>query len=232
MNTRLSLHPRQRNPRLNAVARSALTGGMNTTLITEPESAGTMISGNQDNTNKLDSIHKLLLSTNEKVDSLTAEIETITKNMGVMENVDETVLAQTEVKGVMEKENFSAGAGLGIDLSSLTEKAFVSGKRHPKISSLINGYIKKPRFTSVNPVKIAENSAKPGWSLTSNFDDGYNHALAMTLTSYLRDQKDSKAVPTSDLGRMVKNHFRNQVREFRVSPDKAASRQRSAQRRS
>ncbi|KAI9031511.1 hypothetical protein CLU79DRAFT_830786 [Phycomyces nitens] len=153
MNTRIPPPPRQRNPRLNAVARSALAGGMNTTLITEPESTGTMISGNQDNMNKLDSIHKLLLSTNEKVDSLTAEIETISKNMGVMENgiclsnetnaylknkVDEIVLAQAEVKGVMEKENFSAGAGLGIDLSSLTEKAFVSAVNESTFSFVDN----------------------------------------------------------------------------------------------
>ncbi|KAL0090985.1 hypothetical protein F4703DRAFT_1914126 [Phycomyces blakesleeanus] len=164
--------------------------------------AGSHVDGNV-----ADSVLAMLACLNAQMKSLTDQIASmatsITKSNDTTTCLQETVAnivsGQTVVQNTASRYNVTSGVEAVTGLSSLMEDDYVPGKRHPAISKLINGYLKKRNFSSSDQRKVAMNAAKPGWVLTSYFTGGYNHSLALALTAYLRSQPQSAGILTSDL---------------------------------
>ncbi|KAL0073300.1 hypothetical protein F4703DRAFT_1972676 [Phycomyces blakesleeanus] len=169
--------------------------------------AGSHVDGNVANP-----VLAMLASLNAQMKSLTDQIASmatgITKSNDTITRLQETVANivsdQTVVQNTASRYNVTSGVEAVTGLSLLMEDDYVPGKRHPAIL--------------------------PGLVLTSYFTGGYNHGLALALTAYLRSQPQSDGILTSDLARMVKNYFCNQVRESCRMPS-SANRKRTASRR-
>ncbi|OAD68528.1 hypothetical protein PHYBLDRAFT_150116 [Phycomyces blakesleeanus NRRL 1555(-)] len=231
------------NTRMRAVERSELATTTNIACTSGTVSLAVTAPNTELDIGQRDSILELLESTNEKIDSLSSEINKISRRINNVETgvhlsnetnaylkkaVNNIIDAQTTLNSATTSNMTNRNTISVRDYASLIEEDTtvsdinLSGKRYPKISELIYGYIRNPNFTSLDRIKVAENNER----------DEYNNALAMQLVNYLRIQKDAVEVPTSDLIRIIKNHFWNQVREFRSSPSKKTSWQSSSRRRS
>ncbi|KAG2191595.1 hypothetical protein INT47_009689, partial [Mucor saturninus] len=243
MNNRIPPPPRQRNPRLNAVARSALAATedvqmSDTTTVTAPS-----IPQDMDATERM---FALLTANNGNFVTLAKEMAEMSKRMSGVENginltneiniylkkmIKEIMAAQDKLSKSTENGISEADSAIKASFSSLMEEGYTPGKRHVGISHALNKYMKNPNLTDTDPLKVAENNEKPGWSTNGTFKEGYNQALAMAVISYLRQQQSAIGVSTNDIARIVKNHYRNQVRHYKTSPDKIVARQRTSRRR-
>ncbi|KAG2191503.1 hypothetical protein INT47_010972 [Mucor saturninus] len=225
------------SPIYASIMRSAMANVQNSELTTASTSA-TVTAEETSNYQDDNEIRSLLNSANIKMDSLENQNKTIASEVGDCKTsisqlekvIDRLVTGQISIKDILSGGNTPARTIAVASLVPRGEEPYVVGKRYPKISKLINGYIKHPNFTSDNPVKIMENDAKQGWSLTSYYNSSYNNALAIRLITYLGRQEAGKAIPLNDLAKMVKNHFVNQVRQRQRTPE-AADRKRLACRR-
>ncbi|KAI9023553.1 hypothetical protein CLU79DRAFT_749076 [Phycomyces nitens] len=185
-----------------------------------------------------DPISELLISTDKNISSLQDQVKSIAGIVGdskdalarLEKTVRDIVAAQEIINARFSKGDTRPDVKQIPDFTSLQQENYVPGRRYPQISKIINEYLRKPAFTHKDPSRVAENNSRPGWSLNTRFNGGYNHGLAMTLTVHLRNHEHSVGISTTDLGRIVKNHFCNQVREAHKSPE-AASRKRLTSRR-
>ncbi|KAL0096496.1 hypothetical protein J3Q64DRAFT_1855515 [Phycomyces blakesleeanus] len=222
MNNFTSNSPSENNFVHAAIARNIMPNS-NTGLASVMYTPTTRPAGSHVDGNVADPVLAMLACLNAQMKSLTDQIASmatsITKSNDTTTCLQETVAnivsGQTVVQNTASRYNVTSGVEAVTGLSSLMEDDYVPGKRHPAISKLINGYLKKRNFSSSDQRKVATNAAKPGWVLTSYFTGGYNHSLALALTAYLRSQPQSAGILTSDLACIVKNHFCNQIHESR-----------------
>ncbi|KAL0075366.1 hypothetical protein F4703DRAFT_1934947 [Phycomyces blakesleeanus] len=217
------------NIRMCAVERSELATTTNIACTPGTVSLAVTAPNTELDVGQRDSILELLESTNKKIDSLSSEINKISRWMnnvetGVRLSNETNVYLKKAVNDIIDTQTTLNSA----TTSNMTNRNTISVRDYASLieedtTELIHGYIRNPNFTSLDRTKIAENNERVGWSLTNNFKNEYNNALAVRLVNYLRIQKDAVDVPTSDLIRIIKNHFWNQVREFRSSPSKKTS---------
>ncbi|KAL0087519.1 hypothetical protein J3Q64DRAFT_1698051 [Phycomyces blakesleeanus] len=108
----------------------------------------------------------------------------------------------------------------------------LSARSMPANNRMIKGYICHPKLKGTDPKKIAENNSRPEWDLTSSFHSSYNHALIISLLSYLQGQGN---ILTSDVSMLkmtdiVKKHFSNQQKESRKSEEEGNKKRQKSRR--